>query len=246
MCTLVALRRPDADWPLLIAANRDELRSRPSLPPGRHWPDRGHVRGGLDLQAGGTWLGVNDDGLVAAVLNRRGTLGPELGKRSRGELVLEALDHAEAYHAAEALRGLDPDAYRPFNLVVADAMDAFWVRHAGTGRITVEGVPEGVHVIAHGELDDPASARIRRYLPQFRFVPPPAPERGEWSAWTDLLADRGPAVGDPREAMCIVTGGDYGTVSSSLVALPRHATEPVVYLHADGLPGEEVFEPVPG
>ena len=49
MCTLVVLRRPDAAWPLLIAANRDELRSRPSRPPGRHWPDRQHVRGGLDL-----------------------------------------------------------------------------------------------------------------------------------------------------------------------------------------------------
>ena len=77
--------------------------------------------------------GVNDDGLVAAVLNRRGTLGPEPGKRSRGELVLEALDHAEAYVAAEALRALDPAAYRPFNLVVADAVDAFWIRHAGDG-----------------------------------------------------------------------------------------------------------------
>ena len=73
------------------------------MPPGRHWPDRPQVRGGLDSLAGGTWLGVNDDGLVAAVLNRRGTLGPEPGKRSRGELVLEALDHAEAYDAAEAL-----------------------------------------------------------------------------------------------------------------------------------------------
>lgn len=246
MCTLVVLRRPDAAWPVVVAANRDELRSRPSRPPARHWPDRGHVRGGLDVLAGGTWLGVNDDGLVAAVLNRRGTLGPQAGKRSRGELVLEALDHAEAYHAAEALRGLDPDAYRPFNLVVADAIDAFWVRHAGDGRITAEPVPEGLHMLAHGELDDPASARIRRYLPQFRFVPPPDPERGDWAAWTDLLADRGHPMGDPREAMCIVTDGEYGTVSSSLLALPRFATERAVYVHADGRPDEAAFEPMAG
>ena len=81
MCTLVLLRRPKTPWPLLLAANRDELRTRPSRPPARHWPDRPQVRGGLDVTAGGTWLGVNDDGLVAAVLNRRGTLGPEPGKR---------------------------------------------------------------------------------------------------------------------------------------------------------------------
>jgi Transport and Golgi organisation 2 len=131
MCTVVLLRRPQAPWPLLLAANRDELRSRPWRPPARHWPDRPDVVAGLDVLAGGSWLGVNDDGVVAAVLNRVGSLGPAAGKRSRGELVLEALDHADAAAAAKALADLDPDAYRPFNLVIADAKDAFWLRHAG-------------------------------------------------------------------------------------------------------------------
>ena len=86
---------------------------------------------GLDVQAGGSWLGINDHGVVAGVLNRTGTLGPAAGKRSRGELVLEALDHATAAAAAQALSDLDPNAYRPFNLVIADHREAFWLRHAG-------------------------------------------------------------------------------------------------------------------
>ena len=131
MCTLVMLRRPEARWPLIIAANRDELSTRPWQAPARHWPDRLDVVAGRDMTAGGSWFGVNDDGLAAAILNRPGTLGPADGKRSRGELVLEALDHAEAKSAAEALVDLDPDAYRPFNLVIADRYDAFWLRHAG-------------------------------------------------------------------------------------------------------------------
>jgi Transport and Golgi organisation 2 len=131
MCTLVLLRRPGTAWPLVLAANRDELASRPARPPGRHWPDRAEVVGGLDEQAGGSWLGVNDHGVVAGVLNRPGTLGPAAGKRSRGELVLEALDHADAAVAARALADLDPHAYRPFNLVIADNGDAFWLRHGG-------------------------------------------------------------------------------------------------------------------
>ena len=131
MCTVVLLRRPQAPWPLLLAANRDELQSRPWRPPARHWRDRPDVVAGLDVQAGGSWLGVNDDGVVAAVLNRVGSLGPAAGKRSRGELVLEALDHADAAAAAKALADLDPEAYRPFNLLIADARDAFWLRHAG-------------------------------------------------------------------------------------------------------------------
>jgi uncharacterized protein with NRDE domain len=132
MCTLVLMRRPGSPWPLLVAANRDELAGRPARPPARHWPDRAEVVAGLDLQAGGSWLGINDHGVVAGVLNRVGTLGPAAGKRSRGELVLEALDHADAAAAAAALADLDPDAYRPFNLIVADVGDAFWLRHAGT------------------------------------------------------------------------------------------------------------------
>ncbi len=131
MCTVVVLRRPGARWPLLLAANRDELKSRPWRPPGRHWPDRPEVVAGRDEQAGGTWLGVNDHGVVATVLNRVGTLGPETGKRSRGELVLEALDHADAAAAAGALADLEPAAYRPFNLIVADQQGAYWLRHAG-------------------------------------------------------------------------------------------------------------------
>ena len=245
MCTLVLRREPAAAWPLLLGANRDELRGRPARPPGRHWPDRPHVRAGLDLEAGGTWLGLNDDGVVAAVLNRRGTLGPEPGKRSRGELVLEALDHAEAHAAAQALRALDPSAWRPFNLIVADAVDAFWVRHAGDGRIWVQPIEPGLHMIEAGELDDPGSARIGRFLPQFRFVPAPDPAAGDWSSWQTLLAERHTRTGDPRDAMCIVTAGEYGTVSSALVALPPHVTAPPVYLHAEGRPGEAAFERVP-
>lgn len=245
MCTLVLLRRPADRWPLLLAANRDELRNRKSRPPGRHWPDRPQIRAGLDVLAGGTWLGLNDDGLVAGVLNRRGTLGPQPGKRSRGELVLEALDHAEARQAAEALRALDPAAWRPFNLIVADAVDAFWLRHAGDGAITLQPIAPGLHMIEAGEIDDPASPRLARYLPQFRFVDPPDPEQGDWSAWETLLADRTTRSGDPRDAMSIVTEGEYGTVSSALMALPQHVTQQPVFLHAEGRPGEQKFLDVP-
>src|ERR671934_2012679 len=102
MCSVVILRRPGHDWPVLLAANRDEMNDRPWLPPGRHWPERPWVVAGLDQQAGGSWLGLNDHGLLAGVMNRAGSLGPAAGKRSRGELVLEALDHADALEAAKA------------------------------------------------------------------------------------------------------------------------------------------------
>jgi uncharacterized protein with NRDE domain len=92
MCTLVILYRPGHRWPLLLAGNRDEMRDRPTSPPGRHWPDQPDVVAGLDHLGGGTWMGINQQGVVAVVMNREGTLGPAADKKSRGELVLQALN----------------------------------------------------------------------------------------------------------------------------------------------------------
>jgi hypothetical protein len=241
MCSIVLLRRPGHPWPLLIGANRDELWSRVARPPARHWRDRPEVVAGLDEQGGGSWLGLNDWGVVAAVLNRIGTLGPESGKRSRGELVLDALDHADAAAAADALRHLDGGAFRPFNLIVADQRDAFWLRHHGQGPITVTPIPPGLSMIASRDLNDPASPRIVRYRPLFERAAVPDPEKGalgNWSDWELLLGARVGRGQEPRDAMCVVTDGDYGTVSSSLIALPADTGARPRWLHAEGRPGE--------
>jgi Transport and Golgi organisation 2 len=220
MCTLVILRRPGDRWPVLIGANRDEMIDRPWRPPGRHWPDRPEVIGGLDLLAGGSWLGINDWGVVAAVLNRHGSLGPEPGRRSRGELVLEALDHADAAAAAEALTHLDPQAYRTFNLIIADERNGFWLRHAGAARIEVRLLEEGVSMIAAGDMNDLGTRRIALALPAFRAWPAPDPDGDDWSAWEALLGStRAPRDASATAAMRFRTDG-YGTVSSALIAVP--------------------------
>jgi hypothetical protein len=255
MCTLVIARRPQDDWPVLIAANRDEMVDRPWQPPARHWPERPDIVAGHDELAGGSWLGLNETGVVAAILNRTGSLGPASDKRSRGELVLEALDHADARDAAVALASLDGGAYRSFNLIVADNRDAYWLRGTGEGKVTVKAVPAGISMITSRELNDPASPRINHFLERFRAAPLPAPSAdaasdpagGDWSAWQALLANRIHAVGDgPREAMCVVTDSGYGTVSSSLIALPSVARPGIrpVWLFANGRPGEAPFDPV--
>jgi len=221
MCTLVLLRRPGHEWPLILGANRDEMVNRPWKAPARHWPDRPNVVAGLDELAGGSWFGVNDEGLVAAILNRVGTLGPAAGKRSRGELVLDALDHADAVAAAAALTDIDPDAYRPFNLLVADNRDAFWLAHRGNGQIAMARVTEGLHMLTARELDDPASPRIRRYRERFTAAPPPDPGKDDWQAWQDLLADQVPGDGEAVDStMRFARPDGFATVSSALVALP--------------------------
>lgn len=249
MCSVIILRRPDATWPLIIGANRDEMANRPWLPPGRHWPDRPNVTAGLDELAGGTWMGLNDEGVVAAILNRTGTLGPQDGKRSRGELVLEALDHADASDAVLALSHLDTRAYRPFNLFIADNRDAYVVMHRGEGgrnRPEVETVGEGLHMLTARDLDDAADPRVALYLPLFRHAAAPDPDAGSWGGWPELLSSR---IWDGERAsgaMNFMLPSGFGTSSSALMALPaveRPDLDPL-WRFAAGPPHEHPYQPV--
>jgi len=250
MCSLVILYRPGDPWPLILAANRDEMGGRPWKPPARHWPERPEVVAGLDELAGGSWMGLNDHGLVACVLNRIGTLGPAKGKRSRGELVLEALDHAEASQAAEALAALNPAAYRPFNLVIADMDGAYWLRHADETAEEIETIAlaQGLSMLTAHDLNDPGSPRIARYLPRFREAMPPRPDADDWESWAALLAERDEA--DPYAGMEVYGESGFGTVSSSILALPgrpRSLVEPSrqpVWRFAPGPPSKTAYAPL--
>jgi hypothetical protein len=246
MCTVVILRRPGHDWPLILAANRDEMTGRPWRPPARHWPEREHVTAGIDELAGGTWLALGDDGVIAGVLNRPGSLGPDAKFRSRGELPLEAVDHAEASVAAEALSQINESSYRPFNMIIADAADAFWMRADANG-IRVQPVPEGLSMITAHDLNDAASPRMKRYRPLFDAAGPPDPGNGDWSAWQALMADRFFDDGaGPGGAMNVSESGGFATVSSSLLALPartRFGVKPV-WLFAPGSPDAAAYEAI--
>jgi uncharacterized protein with NRDE domain len=207
------------------------------------------VVAGLDHRGGGSWLGLNDAGLVAVVMNREGSLGPAPGKRSRGELVLEALDHSEASAAVRALADIDPVAYRSFNLFVGDPVSAYWVRHqdgAGHSAVEVHEVPHGVHMLSARELDDESLARVRTFLPQFREAVAPSPGAGDWTEWQRLLGVRAYSeIDGPYAAMSLDLPNGFRTLSSHLIAIPRYPAQVApVFLHAEGPPDRAPFVPV--
>jgi hypothetical protein len=237
MCTVVLLIRPGHEWPLILAANRDEMLNRAWDPPAAYWPDQPGVVAGRDRTGGGTWMGVNRHGVVAAVLNRPGSLGPAAGKRSRGELPLMALEHLSAASAAEAISGIDAGAWRSFNLVLADRSGAVFVRGLGQGRPHAEPFAPGQHMVTAHDPDDPESPRVARHFGRFRVVKPPEP--GDWQEWQAILADRS---GEPGQQINVVPRGGFGTVCSSLLALPRDGG--AVWLFAAGPPDQAAFTPV--
>lgn len=179
------------------------------------------------------------DGVFAAVLNRPGSLGPQDGKRSRGDLPLLALEFGSAAAAVEAIEAVDAAAYRTFNMVIADGDGAWFVRGGGSGRPAVRGLDPGLSMVTAHDPNDDASSRTRAHLPHFQAALPPDPAHGEWQPWMKLLGDRS----GPRGAAINVPGeGGFGTVCASLAAVS--ARRESIWLFAAGPPDEAPFRPV--
>ena len=182
-------------------------------------------------------MGINGDGLVAAVLNRPGSLGPAPGKRSRGELPLLALQHASAQDAATAIRSLEGLAYRSFNMVLADRQSVWFVRNDDAGDLAAWALEPGLHMVTAHDPDDTGSPRVARHLPRFRTANPPVPP--DWTDWARLLADDD----GPRNAALSVPPTDgFGTACASLVGLPAQGQP--IWRFATGRAGHASFETV--
>ncbi|HET6437053.1 MAG TPA: NRDE family protein [Anaeromyxobacter sp.] len=234
MCTLVLGFQVDRRWPLLVAANRDERLDRPS----EGWALR-TLRTGqgdgppvvaaapLDLQAGGTWVGVASGGRFAGVTNHyvRFDGRPDPSRRSRGSLVPLALGARSAAEAARRLAGLDAGEWNPFHLVIADAAGAFLWWYDGVEQ-GLEALEPGLHVVTEVDREG-RGARAER----IRSAWPADPSLGRLR---ELLARHGapPPAGD---ATCIHGDPLYGTRSSAILRLTPDLSTSELFV-AEGRP----------
>lgn len=143
-------------FPLVIAANRDEFYLRPADPLG-WWPVQegaARVLAGRDVQAGGTWMGVNDAGRFGLLTNvRRPDPVPEAAP-SRGHIVPQWLESGRSARALTA--SADWQAYAPFNLLGGDLRqgELFWLSNS-SGAPLLQPVGPGVHGLSNAALDTP-------------------------------------------------------------------------------------------
>ncbi|MDC0708594.1 NRDE family protein [Stigmatella sp. ncwal1] len=234
MCTLLILRHVHPEWPLILAANRDELYARPSAPAQRLASPPALVAG-LDEVRGGTWMGVTETGFFAGLTNQRGAFTPRQAPASRGEVVKEALRLGSIEAVERYLEGLDPASFNPFNLLYGDAhhLRVAYARPASE-QLTWSDVPPGLHVLPNDVLDAPGIPKVARArLLAEASVHRPWPELV--SALQHLMADHTLPLAEsipeppadshlsreqtrPYQALCIHTPA-YGTRSSAIVAL---------------------------
>lgn len=255
MCTILFLYRVHPEFPLVVAANRDEFYTRPTSGP-RLLLRSPRVLAGVDLRGGGTWMGANENGVVVGLTNQRTWRDPDPSARSRGEVVAAALAARSSAAIVELLGGLDARHYNAFNLLFGDA-DALFVAYARPGARSVEIVPapEGVHVLPNDRLGAPGfpkADRARSLAEPIARAPWPVLRSGLAALLGDHERPPFEAIVEPppgavldRRAVWhneqICTHGDaYGTRSSTLVAL--RAGSVAHYEYADGPPCLTPFE----
>jgi uncharacterized protein with NRDE domain len=232
MCTLIGLYRTVPGYDLVVGMNRDEDRLRPAEPP-QLLPGPMPIVAPRDARAGGTWIGVNRAGLVAALSNRRGKTSTTA--RSRGLLLLDVLEQPKLRAAEIALeREVAAHEYNFFNLFGASREGVRFFSYDGSLRKT-RGV-EGLNVLtnAGGNVEGDEKVATIRALAKGETFP-----NGEKAIhWLEsTLRHHG---GGDSVPLCIhVPGG--GTVSSTILALHNADPGQHIMLYASGGPCENPY-----
>jgi uncharacterized protein with NRDE domain len=243
VCLILFASGAHPQFPLIVAANRDEAYARPAAPAG-FWDDAPHVCAGRDLEQGGTWLGISRSGRFAAVTNYRQGVPRSTSRRSRGELThhfLAGTDSPADYVLRVAERR---EEYNGFSLIAGTARELYFYSNRGGAA---QRVSPGVHGLSNHLLDEPwpkvtAGVTILNELLDAR-------ESEIVESLSAVLADRTPApdyrlpstgVDRIREralSAAFIAGDAYGTRASTIL-LVRADGHVLLREHQYGVRGE--------
>lgn len=225
MCLIVFALNSHADFPLLMAANRDEFHDRPTRAAG-FWPEAPQLLAGRDEQSGGSWLGITRSGRLAAITNVRGSVTPAHA-RSRGLLVRDFLlgEHTPEVFLDQCRQ--QRTQYAGFNLLLGCLPGPLWVYNSRDDDIAT--LRDGDHGLSNDRIDSPwpKAERSRQRLRALCDAGE-APER-----LLDLLRDNAPAedqllpdtgIGLAQERLLsppFIRSANYGTRASTVLAVNR-------------------------
>lgn len=155
MCLIVLAWRVHPEFPLIVAANRDEFHARPAAT-AAFWEDHPAILAGRDLEARGTWMGVSRSRKFAAVTNYRGAKEPR-AVESRGALVSRFLRNGAG--PGDYMKSLSSNLYSGFNLLLSDANELWWMSNRDGAPRRLE---PGIYGLGNTLLDAPEVDGIKK------------------------------------------------------------------------------------
>ncbi len=220
--------------PILVAANRDERYDRsiatPSIQSGKP-----RILASIDQETGGTYLGVNQNGMFVGAIPRKKFSVP-YSPKSRSSLCRELLRTGSARQAVDlALEELETGQYDGVNYVVADG-ECGWVVHAGNDISVVE-LEQGLSIVGSMDVNDPRDERanMAKRLLTLQMLDSPV----KFLAVASKVFARSPNT--PGRPSMVERGDKNGTVSSTLISLGKKPRD-AIYQYANGAPDRTKFE----
>lgn len=227
MCIAYLAINASPDWPLFIAANRDEFHKRDALA-AAPWPDYPQVIAGIDCVAHGTWLGVTRQGRFGLLTNYRDVPHFISDAPSRGRLVSDYLTGDCTINAYVQNAWPERILYNGFNLIVGDLDNAYYISNK-TSDLLPRPLPSGRYVISNHLLDSPwpKALRLRQALdqlpldqlehsltPVFEILKDATQAQGNDLPRTGLAPERERLLSSP-----FIVSPDYGTRCSTVIAI---------------------------
>lgn len=233
MCLVAFAFRYPIGYDLVLVANRDEFHARKTAP-AQYWEEDPRIWGGKDLEGGGTWMGVREDGRFAFLTNYRNLYLPPVSQpRSRGLLVRDYLLGEKDPQEYLKIQIPQADSFDGFSLVVGDRNSAwYWNPKVGVCK----SLDPGIYGLSNGVLDEPwwkltrAKSRLSEIISEGNL------DRVPHDRFWDILADRRQApegglpdtgIGEEKErslSSIFIDLPGYGTRSSTIAILPSVAS----------------------
>lgn len=228
MCILFIAIEQHQDYPLIIAANRDEFYTRPTDESG-FWREHQNLLSGIDKVAGGTWMGVTKEGFLSALTNVRDPQRIDPDARSRGELVSNFLLHPVENQQYLSTLSESKASYNGYNLLFGHWQD-MWVYNNHTEK--TEKLLPGVYGLSNASLNSPwpkinrGVTNLKNYCGENRPIDPAklfSLLRDDTVASDDLLPKTGVPIEWERKLSSIfITSKGYGTRSSTLLLIDKN------------------------
>ncbi|MDG2273834.1 MAG: NRDE family protein [Halioglobus sp.] len=229
MCLLIFAHRVSPDYPLLVAANRDEFHDRPTAT-SDFWADYPELLAGKDLLQGGTWMGITRGGCFAAVTNYRDPSRTDEAPRSRGEIPLRYLTGSQSPQDFLTDLAAMAQEYAGFNVLVSDR-NSLW-HYTNGDKNDPQRLAPGIYGLSNASLDTPWPKVMLGKSKLLALLKTGAISH---NTLADVVSSQRVADRDALQAQClegpmesvlspqfIVTDG-YGTRSSTTLWLDAHA-----------------------